>query len=537
MDSFKGTGVSPGIGLGKFHFVNNEIDLSIPSKISFKESQQQLDLKYLNLIEKLKKDNRNSEAEVLDAYRLLINDPEISDMINEDHDLKEIFDIFKNTSDEMMKFEDEYFKQRAEDIISIGKEVIFSMQNIVLDQKLDEDVIIFAFDLTPNDTSSLDLTKVKGFVVTNSGPTSHAVIVAKNLGIPCVINFDISILDLSNEEQIVIDGDSGEIFINPDDKILNKVEESMDRSDKLKEFYNQESIDDLNLTLRANIGSNDEIQAFNDQLIKSVGLFRSEFIYIDKTTKPSLEDQIKINNELDSKFSETIVFRTLDIGGDKQVPYLKLPKEENPFLGVRGIRYSLEEEALFREQIVSILTSKLNNKVKIMFPMVSILDDFIKAKNIVIEESEKLNFKTPPLGIMVETPSAALNAELYVGHVDFFSIGTNDLIQYTYAADRGLASLNKYQDPLDVGVLKLINNVIQVGVENNIEVSVCGDMASDKEAAVILYLLGLRVFSIAPSQGPNIINSLVYAKNNLTHVTKEEILSSLDSHNLRKLIS
>ena len=151
MDSFKGTGVSPGIGLGKFHFVNNEIDLSIPSKISFKESQQQLDLKYSNLIEKLKKDNRNSEAEVLDAYRLLINDPEISDMISEDHGLKEIFDIFKNTSDEMMKFEDEYFKQRAEDIISIGKEIIFSMQNIVLDQKLAEDVIIFAFDLTPNE--------------------------------------------------------------------------------------------------------------------------------------------------------------------------------------------------------------------------------------------------------------------------------------------------------------------------------------------------------------------------------------------------
>ena len=147
------------------------------------------------------------------------------------------------------------------------------------------------------------------------------------MGIPCVINFDISILDLSAEEQIVIDGDSGEIFLDPDDKVLNRVEESMNRVDKLKEIYNKKSIDDLNLTLRANIGSNDEIQAFNDQLIKSVGLFRSEFIYIDKTTKPSLEDQIKINNELDSKFSETIVFRTLDIGGDKQVPYLKLPKE------------------------------------------------------------------------------------------------------------------------------------------------------------------------------------------------------------------
>ena len=537
MDSYKGTGVSPGIGCGKFHFVKNEIDLSIASKITFKESQQKLDLKYFNLIEKLKKDGRNSEAEVLEAYRLLINDPEISDMINEDQNVTEIFDIFKNTSDEMMKFEDEYFKQRAEDIISIGKEVIFTMQNIVQDQQIDEDVVIFAFDLTPNDTSSLDLTKVKGFVVTNSGPTSHAVIVAKNLGIPCVINFDISTMDLNSDEQVVIDGDSGEIFLNPDDTVLNKVIESVTKGDKLKEIYNQQSIESLDITLRANIGSNDEIHAFNDELIKSVGLFRSEFVYIDKTTKPTLEEQIKINNELDSRFSETIVFRTLDIGGDKQVPYLKLPKEENPFLGVRGIRYSLEEEKLFREQIISILTSKLIDKVKIMFPMVAVLDDFIKAKNIVAEESEKLKIKSPPLGIMVETPSAALNAELFVGHVNFFSIGTNDLIQYTYAADRGLASLNKYQDPFDTGVLKLINNVIEVGVQHNIEVSVCGDMASDKDAAVILYLLGLRVFSIAPSQGPNIINSLVYAKNNLSHVTKEEILSSLDSHNLRNLIS
>ena len=214
-----------------------------------------------------------------------------------------------------------------------------------------------------------------------------------------------------------------------------------------------------------------------------------------------------------------------------------MPKEENPFLGVRGIRYSLMEENLFREQIVSILNSDLNKKVKIMFPMVSIVDDFLEAKKIVLEESEKLNVKTPPLGIMVETPSVALNANQYVDHVDFFSIGTNDLIQYTYAADRGLASLNKYQDPLDTGVLKLIRNVIEIGMENDIEVSVCGDMASDRDASIILYLLGLRVFSIAPSQGPNIIKSLIHAKDNLSNIKIEEILSSSDSQSLRKLIS
>ena len=537
MDTYKGSGVSPGIGLGKFYVIKNDIDFSIPKKFSFEESQKKLDERYENSINGLKNDNREDEAEVLSAYRLLLNDPEITEMINDEQNLSEIYKVFTETSDQMLNFEDEYFRQRAEDIISIGKEIIFTMQDVISDKKLIEDVIIFADDLTPNDTSSLDLTKVNGFVVSNAGPTSHAVIVAKNLGIPCVINFDISTINLNQDKNVVLDGDSGEIFIDPNPEVLERVEEGLAKINKLKEIYNLESIQALDIDLRANIGSNEEINAYNDELIKSVGLFRSEFVYIDKSSKPNLEEQIEINNKLSSKFSETIVFRTLDIGGDKQVPYLNLPKEENPFLGVRGIRYSLIEENLFREQIVSILNSDLNKKVKIMFPMVSIVDDFLEAKKIVLEESEKLNVKTPPLGIMVETPSVALNANQYVDHVDFFSIGTNDLIQYTYAADRGLASLNKYQDPLDTGVLKLIRNVIEIGMENDIEVSVCGDMASDRDASIILYLLGLRVFSIAPSQGPNIIKSLIYAKDYLSNIKIEEILSSSDSQSLRKLIS
>ena len=537
MDTYKGSGVSPGIGLGKFYVINNEIDFSIPKKLSFKESQSKLDMRYEQLISELEKENREDESKVLDAYRLLINDPEIVEMVDDDQNLIEVFQVFKDTSDQMLSFEDEYFKQRAEDIISIGKEIIFTMQDIVTDKNLTEDVIIFADDLTPNDTSSIDLTKVKGFVVSNAGPTSHAVIVAKNLGIPCVINFDISKIDTDFDKSVVLDGDTGEIFLDPTSDVLKKVEEGLNKINKLRESYNQDSIKDLGIELRANIGSSEEINAFNDDHIKSVGLFRSEFVYIDRSSKPTLKEQIEINNELNTKFSNTIVFRTLDIGGDKQVPYLNLPKEENPFLGVRGIRYSLDEKDLFREQIISILSSDLIEKVKIMFPMVSILDDFLDAKKIVTEESKKLNVKPPPLGIMVETPSVALNTDQYIQHVDFFSIGTNDLIQYTYAADRGLSTLNKYQDPLDVSVLRLISNVIDTGLKNDIEVSVCGDMASDKDSSIILYLLGLRVFSIAPSQGPNIINSLIHAKENLSHIEKEEILSSTDSQSLRKLIS
>ena len=229
-----------------------------------------------------------------------------------------------------------------------------------------------------------------------------------------MINFDITKIDANFNKSVVLDGDTGEIFFDPTADVLKKVQEGMNKIDKLKESYNHDSIKYLDIELRANIGSSEEIDAFDDDRIKSVGLFRSEFVYIDRSSKPTLKEQIEINNELNTKFSNTIVFRTLDIGGDKQVPYLNLPKEENPFLGVRGIRYSLDEEDLFREQIISILSSDLIEKVKIMFPMVSILDDFLDAKKIVIDESKKLNISPPPLGIMVETPSVALNADQYI---------------------------------------------------------------------------------------------------------------------------
>jgi phosphoenolpyruvate-protein kinase (PTS system EI component) len=230
------------------------------------------------------------------------------------------------------------------------------------------------------------------------------------------------------------------------------------------------------------------------------------------------------------------VFRTLDIGGDKKVPYLNLPEEENPFLGIRGIRLSLLNNEIFREQIISILSSELLPKVKIMFPMVSLLDDFNKAKTIVVEEANKLGVEVPKLGVMIETPSAAISAKTYINDVDFFSIGTNDLIQYTLAADRGLASLASYHDCLHPSVLHLINNVIEVGKEYGIEVSVCGDMASDIEGAKILYALGLRIFSLAPSQAPLILSSILNSHEKITNLETKEILSQKNSQNVRSLI-
>ena len=522
MKSFKGTGASPGLAIGRAYFISNEVDFSIKPTKGLVDSIKLLNDRYDSLIEELKNNNRNLEAEIFHFYKTILNDPEVENQLD------------KINGDEIAALEDDYLSQRSEDAISVGKELIFTMQSVEIVDDEEDNIIVLAKELTPNDTSSLNLQKVLGFIVQHAGPTS--VIVAKNLGIPCVIGVDIESIQKELEDNIAINGSSGEVFINPDEKVVLEIEKFKVVNEKLKKDYTQKNIDSLEIELRANIGTDEEINEFSDNLIESVGLFRSEFIYIDKSSKPSLEDQIKINEKLSSKFSKQIVFRTLDIGGDKEVSYLNIPKEENPFLGTRGIRYSLKEKKLFREQIISILKSSLINKVKIMFPMVSILEDFLQAKEIVIEEAEKLRVEIPPLGIMVETPSVAINARIYHGHVDFFSIGTNDLIQYTYAADRGVAELNKYQDPLNPGVLNLISNVIQLGNELNIEVSVCGDMASDKEGALILYLLGLRIFSIAPSQAPLVLNTLIKAKNELSHVSPEKILSQIDSQSVRKLI-
>ena len=538
MKTYKGKNASPGWSFSKAQFLRNEINFDLPVKFDFQMGLETQNTKYDLLLHKLQSDNRDTEAEIIDAYKLILNDPEILNKCHEQNprDSRNIYSVFSDAARQLEALDDDYFKQRSEDILSIGKELILTMQGAQSNNIDDEDVIIIAKDLTPNDTSVLNLKKVKGFIVENAGPTSHTVIVAKNLGIPCVIGIEIDTLEYIENASIVINGSSGEIYTDPTEEIIEKVQEFQNYKLDVVNNYTEENMSKLGIEFRANIGNEEELELFNDKLINSIGLFRSEFVYIDSDSPPTLDKQISINNKLSRKFSNTVVFRTLDIGGDKKVPYLNLPEEENPFLGIRGIRLSLLNNEIFREQIISILSSELLPKVKIMFPMVSLLDDFNKAKTIVVEEANKLGVEVPKLGVMIETPSAAISAKTYINDVDFFSIGTNDLIQYTLAADRGLASLASYHDCLDPSVLHLINNVIEVGKEYGIEVSVCGDMASDIEGAKILYALGLRIFSLAPSQAPLILSSILNSHEKITNLEKKEILSQKNSQNVRSLI-
>ncbi|MDC0871670.1 phosphoenolpyruvate--protein phosphotransferase [Acidimicrobiia bacterium] len=538
MKTYKGKNASPGWSFSKAQFLRNEINFDLPVKFDFQMGLETQNTKYDLLLHKLESDNRDTEAEIIDAYKLILNDPEILNKCHEQNprDSRNIYSVFSDAARQLEALDDDYFKQRSEDILSIGKELILTMQGAQSNNIDDEDVIIIAKDLTPNDTSVLNLKKVKGFIVENAGPTSHTVIVAKNLGIPCVIGIEIETLKYIENASIVINGSSGEIYTDPTEEIIEKVQEFQNYKLDVVNNYTEENMSKLGIEFRANIGNEEELELFNDKLINSIGLFRSEFVYIDSDSPPTLDKQISINNKLSRKFSNTVVFRTLDIGGDKKVPYLNLPEEENPFLGIRGIRLSLLNNEIFREQIISILSSELLPKVKIMFPMVSLLDDFNKAKTIVVEEANKLGVEVPKLGVMIETPSAAISAKTYINDVDFFSIGTNDLIQYTLAADRGLASLASYHDCLHPSVLHLINNVIEVGKEYGIEVSVCGDMASDIEGAKILYALGLRIFSLAPSQAPLILSSILNSHEKITNLETKEILSQKNSQNVRSLI-
>ena len=538
MTSVKGLGASLGVAIGSSFVYENEIDFDKEAILTYVEASKQLIEKFSSQILDFRSKERNDEADILDAYILILQDPEIVAQLNQNSDssVEEVYSIFTSTASVFESMEDVYFKQRAEDILSVGKHLVFNMQNIERKITLNENTILIAEDLTPADTSSMDLSKVNGIILKEGGFTSHAVIVAKNLGIPCVIGVKSLLDNIADGELMTIDGDTGNIVISPSENQISELKEKQGNITKLVDNFTKKKYEELGIEFRVNIGSLEEIISFNHPFLNSIGLFRSEFIYLDNTTIPTLEEQTRVLEQITQKFTGIIVYRTLDIGGDKQVDYLNLPSEENPFLGVRGIRLLLDDIELFDTQIKSILNSKSLGRVKIMFPMISTIEDFIKAKEFVAKIANNLNVEVPPLGIMVETPSSALIADKFSEIVDFISIGTNDLTQYIMAADRGNNNLSPYQDPLHPAVLRAISNVIDCCNANNTEVSVCGEMSSDPVSAFVLYILGLKIFSMAPSAAPFVFDALdTHSKINKQKI-KDQILQKNNADEVRTII-
>ena len=538
MTTVRGLGASLGVAIGSSFVYENEIDFDKKAILSHVEASKQLIEKFSSQIIDFRSKERNDEADILDAYILILQDPEILGQLNQnlDSSIEEVYKIFTTTAEAFESMEDVYFKQRAEDILSVGKHLVFNMQNIERKITLSDNTILIAEDLTPADTSSMDLSKVDGIILKEGGFTSHAVIVAKNLGIPCVIGVKDLLDDIVDGELMTIDGDTGNINISPSENEIFELKQKQGNIKKLIQNFTKTKYEALGIEFRVNIGSLEEIIAFNHPFLNSIGLFRSEFIYLDNTTNPTLEEQKRVLEQITQKFSGTIVYRTLDIGGDKQVDYLKLPSEENPFLGVRGIRLLLDDLELFDSQVKSILNSESLERIKIMFPMIATIEDFIKAKEFIAKTADDLNVEVPPLGIMVETPSSALIADKLTEIVDFISIGTNDLTQYIMAADRGNNNLSSYQDPLHPAVLRAISNVIDCCNANNTEVSVCGEMSSDPISAFVLYILGLKIFSMAPSASPFVFDVLNTHSKIEKQKLKEKILLQDNAQQVRTII-
>jgi phosphotransferase system enzyme I (PtsI) len=494
-----------------------------------------------------------SELEIFDAHIQMTTDIEIikavKNRIQNDHEhpAKAYQTVTQDFQTMFEAMDDPYFKERATDIKDVAYRVLTYLvgktpQDLGM---LSRPTVIIADDLTPSDTASLDLDHVCGFVTRMGGYTSHTAIMARSLSIPAIAGVK-DALEIPSEALIFLDAYNGKILMNPTASekrmLTQKLEKELAFKETLKAYVDLSSTKDNHPVLTyANIGSVADLPLALSQKALGVGLFRTEFLFMDPPEAPSLEAQIKAYETVFKAF-KTVIVRTLDIGGDKQLPYLKMPHEENPFLGHRAIRLCFEEIDLFKTQLQAILMAGcVTDHVKIMFPMIARVDEVIKAKAILEDVKKALDASQTPyqknieVGIMIEIPAAALNTDAFCEHVDFFSIGTNDLIQYTYAADRMNEKVSYLYEPLDPTLLRLIDHVVKAAKKKGKEVGVCGEMAADPVAAQILTGLGIDELSMSAGSLTKVRYAL-HQKTILQHqALAEKALTQKDAASVKQL--
>jgi len=460
------------------------------------------------------------KAAVFSAHLLMLDDPEfmsvikqkISDEnINAEFALQEVSTMFITMFESM---DNEYMKERAADIRDVSKRLLSHLTGIYSASLSDinEEVIVIAEDLTPSDTAQLNPTFVKGFVTDIGGRTSHSAIMARSLGIPCVVGTKTITSSVSQDDIIVLDALDGEVVVNPTDNTLStydeKIKTYLEKKKEQEKLIHEPSVskDGAHVELVANIGTPQDIEGVIKNGAEGVGLFRTEFLYMNRDTLPTEEEQFQSYKAvLEGVKGKPVVVRTLDVGGDKELPYLNLPKEMNPFLGFRAVRYCLENDQVFRPQLRALLRASIYGNLKIMFPMIATLDEFRKAKAFLLEVKEELVKEgyevsnSIELGIMVEIPSTAVMADTFAKEVDFFSIGTNDLIQYTMAADRMNEKVSYLYQPYNPAILRLVKMVVDAAHKEGKWAGMCGEMAGDLQAVPLLLGIGLDEFSMSAS--------------------------------------
>lgn len=523
----KGIGVSPGIVIGKVLLKEeNKIVIEKKNIIScedeitrFKTAMENSKVEIQEIYNNVLKNIGEEEATIFEAHLMILEDPEMSQQME-----KEIQDnsvnaewALKQTSETFIAMfeamDNEYMKERAADIKDVTSRLMKKLLNIkeVNFGQLASEVIIVANDLTPSDTSQIDKKKVLGFITEIGGRTSHSAIMARTLEIPAIVAVKDITKKVKNGDLIVFDGEEGLIFVNPEEKIVKQYEEKKAEYNKSQKELSlligkkSTTTDGVTVELAGNIGTPKDLESVLGNDCEGIGLFRSEFLYMDRKTAPSEEEQFAAYKEVAEKMkNKPVVIRTLDVGGDKELDYLNLPKEMNPFLGYRAIRVCLDKVDIFKTQLRAILRASAFGNVKIMFPMISSVEE-LRAAKVILEEvktelhSEKIEFnESLEVGIMIEIPAAAIISDLLAKEVDFFSIGTNDLIQYTTAVDRMNEKISHLYNPFHPALLRLVKTVIDNAHSENKWVGMCGEVAGDPKLIPILIGMGLDEFSMSP---------------------------------------
>ncbi|MDE9798788.1 phosphoenolpyruvate--protein phosphotransferase [Staphylococcus delphini] len=546
----KGIAASDGVAIAKAYLLV-EPDLSFSNeKTDNPEAEVQKFNEALNnsKIELTKIRNHAEEqlgadkAAIFDAHLLVLDDPELIQPIEEKiknesasapQALTEVTQNFITIFESM---DNEYMKERAADIRDVAKRVLAHILGVELPNPsiIDESVIIVAHDLTPSDTAQLNKQYVQGFVTNIGGRTSHSAIMSRSLEIPAVVGTKSISESVQQGDMVIVDGLTGDVIVNPsDDEIKayqHKRESFFADREALKQLRDEPSktLDGHEVELAANIGTPNDLEGVHNNGAEGIGLYRTEFLYMGRDNMPTEDEQFEAYKKvLESMEGKRVVVRTLDIGGDKELPYLNLPEEMNPFLGYRAIRLCLDQPEIFRPQLRALLRASAYGKLNIMFPMVATIQEFRDAKALLLEEKENLKREGVEvsddieLGIMVEIPSTAALADVFAKEVDFFSIGTNDLIQYTMAADRMSERVSYLYQPYNPAILRLIKQVIDASHQEGKWTGMCGEMAGDETAIPLLIGLGLDEFSMSAT-------SILKARRQIKDLSRTEMVQLAD---------
>lgn len=525
--AYKGIGASPGVALGKALVVEHSelviekksID-NVEAEIAKLEDAVAVSKEELVKVkEKASEELGAEEAEIFEAHLLVLEDPELigsaidkikTESVNAEYALNEIKEMFVSMFESM---DNEYMKERAADIKDVTNRILRHILGIkVVDlSALSEEVVLIAHDLTPSDTATMNKKMVLGFLTDIGGRTSHTAIMSRTLEIAAIVGLNDITSKVKDGDFVVFNGDTGEVIVNPDEETINKYTE-------LKAKYEDErkalqllkgkpsvTLDGKHVELAGNIGTPNDIEGLIKNDAEGVGLYRTEFLYMDRDSFPTEEIQYEAYKAvLEGMDGKPIVIRTLDIGGDKELSYLSMEPEMNPFLGYRAIRLCLDRKDIFKTQLRALYRASVHGRLRIMFPMISSLEELLQAKEVVKEvlaelDSEGVAYaKDVEIGMMIEVPSAAVISDVLAKHVDFFSIGTNDLIQYTCAVDRMNQKISYLYNQFNPAVLRLIKTVIDNAHKEGKWAGMCGESAGDQKMIPILLGMGLDEFSMSP---------------------------------------